>query len=230
MPLSATDTRWDTRIRRAWTLAGARPEARAALAFYAELAALQQSLAARHPHAPSALDEYLHWLQRNAPPAVAEAALGIAASKTPWPELAGGHATATDAKSFIVEGLLQAFPPDPCGFCSELPVVSVLREAAHGSRRSHVCGVCLAERPAPRLGCIACGEADVDKLPVFRTENTDPARIDACDSCRTYVKTIDLTRDALACLIADDVATVSLDLWAVDQGYRRLRPNLLRLP
>lgn len=229
MPLPATDTRWESRIKRARTLAGARPEARAALAFYAELATLQQALAHAHDTAASALTEYLEWLQRNAPPPVAEASIGIEASATPWAALVERYpATIDPALAFIVEGLLQAFPTDPCPYCSG-PVVSVLRDAAHGSRRSTVCGVCLNESPAPRLGCLHCGETDVDKLPVFRTEATDPARIDACDSCHGYVKTIDLTRDALACVIADDLASVSLDLWAREQGYQRVRPNLLRL-
>jgi FdhE protein len=161
---------------------------------------------------------------------VAEASLGIEASATAWAALLDTYPASTDpARAFIVEGLLQVFPIDPCPFCSGAPVVSVLRDAAHGSRRSNACGVCFRESAASRLGCSSCGETDVDRLPVFRTENTDPARIDACDSCRGYVKTIDLTRDALACLIADDLASVSLDLWAREQGYHRTRPNLLRL-
>jgi FdhE protein len=230
VPPLATESRWAARISRARTLAGARPEARAALAFYAELAGLQQSLAHSHDTAASALTEYLEWLQRNAPPPVAEASLSLEASATRWETLVENYATTSDpARLFIIEGLLQVFPFDPCPFCSGPPVVSVLRDAAHGSRRSYVCGVCVAESAAPRLGCLNCGETDVDKLPVFRTESTDPARIDACDTCRGYVKTIDLTRDALACLIADDLASVSLDLWAREQGYQRIRPNLLRL-
>ena len=230
MRLPVVEAQWASRIKRARTLAGARPEARAALAFYAELATLQQSLAHAHDSAASALTAYLEWLQRNAPPPIAEASLGIESSATPWESLIEKYPDATDeAHAFIVEGLLQAFPIDPCPFCSSAPVVSVLRDAAHGSRRSHVCGVCFAESAAPRLGCLSCGETDVEKLPVFRTEATDPARIDACDSCHGYVKTIDLTRDALACLIADDLASVSLDLWARAQGYHRVRPNLLRL-
>jgi formate dehydrogenase maturation protein FdhE len=229
MPPPVAEALWAARIKRARTLAGARLEARAALAFYAELAALQHALAHNHDTADAALKEYLEWLQRNAPPPVAEASIGIEAAATPWSSLLETYSTTDDARAFIIEGLLQAFPPAPCPYCSGSPVVSVLREAAHGSRRSYVCPVCLTESAAPRLGCLNCGETDVDKLPIFRTENTDPARIDACDSCHGYVKTIDLTRDALACLIADDLASVSLDLWAREQGYQRVRPNLLRL-
>jgi formate dehydrogenase maturation protein FdhE len=229
VPPPVAEARWTARIIRARTLAGARLEARAALAFYAELAGMQQSLAHDHDTAGAALTEYLEWLQRNAPPPVAEASIGIEAARMSWPVLLDSYPAADDARAFIVEGLLQAFPPDPCPYCSGSPVVSVLREAAHGARRSSVCAVCLKEAAAPRLGCLACGETDVDRLPIFRTENTDPARIDACDTCHGYVKTIDFTRDGLACVVADDLASVALDLWAREQGYQRVRPNLLRL-
>jgi formate dehydrogenase maturation protein FdhE len=29
--------------------------------------------------------------------------------------------------------------------------------------------------------------------------------------------------------VVDDLATLPLDLWAREQGYQRIRPNLLRL-
>jgi FdhE protein len=64
---------------------------------------------------------------------------------------------------------------------------------------------------------------------VHRADEFPAVRIDACESCRTYIKTIDRTADATAIPIVDDIATVTLDLWAREQGYQRLRPNLLRL-
>jgi FdhE protein len=105
----------------------------------------------------------------------------------------------------------------------------VLREEGHGSRRSLVCGFCLTERPFVRGMCPECGERRFDRLAVYRSEALPSAQVDGCDTCRTYVKTIDLTRDGTAVPIVDDLATVPLDLWAREQGYHRLRPNLLRL-
>jgi hypothetical protein len=116
-----------------------------------------------------------------------------------------------------------------CPVCHDRPVVAVLREEAHGAKRSFVCGFCLSEWPAPRIACPACGEGTFDKLAVYRADEFPGARIDACDSCRAYLKTIDLTKDATAVPVVDDIATLSLDVWAREQGYTRLRPNLLRL-
>jgi FdhE protein len=231
MPLRAGDGRWGARITRARALAGTRPEARAALEFFAELTAFQQSLLTRHIDAQSAWPAHLRWLERNAPEPVAVDASRMVNASTPWPELREDYAAATALDSpaiFAVEALLHVFPPSPCPHDGP-PVVSLLREAGHGARRWYVCGVCLAETPAPRLGCVACGEASVDRLPNYRSEATEPARIDACDTCHGYVKTIDFTRDGAACPIADDIASVSLDLWAREHGYHRVRPNLLRL-
>ena len=214
------ESRWTARAARARELAVVRPEARDALEFLQRVTTLQHSLATQYRSADAALPRYLEWLTANAPAPLAHAASTI--TQIPVDPGLG------TPEAFIVEALLQVYPPDPCPYC-KVPAVSLLREAAHGSRRSHVCGVCLTESPASRLGCAACGEQRVEALPIFRSEATEPARIDACDTCHGYVKTIDLTRDGSACPIADDVASLSLDLWAREQGYRRVRPNLLRL-
>ena len=218
------ESRWAARSARARELAAARPEARDALEFLARLTEFQQSLAAQYRSGEAAILPYLEWLAANAPAPIARAA----AELTTLPTDPDGHPIAESPQTFIVETLFQVFPPEPCPFCAT-PVVSLLREAGHGSRRWQVCGVCLTESPAPRLGCPACGEQRVEVLPIFRSDATEPARIDACDTCRAYTKTIDMTRDASACPIADDVASISLDLWAREQGYHRARPNLLRL-
>jgi FdhE protein len=152
---------------------------------------------------------------------------------------------ADEIQQFILEALLQPFAesvagtsgiesrsgdgPSACPACSGTPVVALLREQGHGARRSLVCGLCLTEWPALRLVCVACGESQFEALPNFRADELPTARIDVCESCQTYLKTIDLTRDAAASPIVDDLASLPLDLWARDRGYRRSRPNLLRL-
>lgn len=116
-----------------------------------------------------------------------------------------------------------------CVVCGDRPVVAVLREHGHGARRSVVCGFCLAEWVVPRVECVWCGETRFDKLSNYRADEFPTARIDTCESCRTYIKTIDLARDGTAVPVVDDLATLALDLWARQQGYTRCRPNLLRL-
>lgn len=154
-----------------------------------------------------------------------------------------------DAKTFVVEALLQPYaeaaaldrrqaPPrhsNPsggprlrCPICSSLPCVAVLREAGHGAKRTFLCARCATEWDHLRIVCPNCSEAEFDALAVYTSETCPDVRIDACDTCRTYIKTIDCTSNGLAVPLVDDIASVALDLWAMEQGYRRLQANLLR--
>jgi len=115
-----------------------------------------------------------------------------------------------------------------CPICSSRPAVGILREEGHGARRTLLCALCLAEWEFLRVVCPACDEQRFDALPVYSADIFSHVRIDACDTCRRYLKTVDLTKDGLAVPLVDDFASVPLDLWAHQQGYRRLHTNLLR--
>ena len=54
-------------------------------------------------------------------------------------------------------------------------------------------------------------------------------RVDACDSCRHYLKSIDLGRLGLAVPLVDEVAAAALDLWALEHGYEKIELNLVGL-
>lgn len=54
-------------------------------------------------------------------------------------------------------------------------------------------------------------------------------RVEACDVCGEYRKSVDLELDAGAILEVDDLASVPLDIWAAAHGYRRRRVNLFGL-
>lgn len=116
-----------------------------------------------------------------------------------------------------------------CPCCGDRPVVGVLREQGHGAGRLLVCGRCATEWPAPRMVCPSCAAIDVQALPVFRADAWPAIRIESCERCQHYLKSIDLTVDGAAVPMVDDLASLPLDLWAADQGLRRLRPGLLRL-
>jgi FdhE protein len=105
--------------------------------------------------------------------------------------------------------------------------LGVLREDGHGARRSLVCWRCLTTWDFLRVTCAGCEEQQFDALPVFTADAFPQVRVEACECCHRYLKTIDLTKDGLAVPIVDDVASISLDLWAQQQGYRRLQNGLL---
>jgi FdhE protein len=80
-----------------------------------------------------------------------------------------------------------------------------------------------------RIVCPNCGEANKDKLPVYKAEDISYVRVEACDSCRCYLKSVDLTLNGLAIPVVDELATVALNLWAEESGYVKLEVNLLGL-
>lgn len=115
-----------------------------------------------------------------------------------------------------------------CPVCSGPPCLGILREEGQGARRTLLCGCCVTEWEYRRVVCPKCLEERFDALPVYTADTFPHVRIEACDTCRRYLKTIDLTRNGLAVPLVDDVASLALDLWAGEKGYRRLRANLLR--
>jgi FdhE protein len=116
-----------------------------------------------------------------------------------------------------------------CPVCACRPSVGTLREAGHGARRALVCARCLTEWEFLRVVCPGCREERFDALPVYTADEFPHVRIEACDTCLRYLKTIDLTKDGLAVPIVDDIASVPLDLWAAEKGYRRYGVSLLRI-
>ena len=116
-----------------------------------------------------------------------------------------------------------------CPVCSSEPVCAVLRDQNHGARRSLICSLCMNEWRFARLKCPSCGEERFDALAVFMSEAMPHARIDACDTCKVYIKTVDLTKDGRAIPVVDDLATASLDLWALDRGYSKIALNIAAL-
>jgi FdhE protein len=128
----------------------------------------------------------------------------------------------------------QGRPPDRlhregcCPFCGGAPWVGVRRQEpdAEASRRLLGCSLCGGEWPSSRVRCPSCGESNPEKLPSFTNDRYPTARIDACETCRRYVKSIDLTVDLAQVPEVDDLLSLSLDLWAADQGFERIEPGL----
>ena len=116
-----------------------------------------------------------------------------------------------------------------CPYCGSPPLVGVLRREGDGAKRSLVCSRCRTEWDYLRLACPACEEWREEKLCVYTAPQFEHVRVEACESCRTYLKTVDLTRNGLAIPEVDELAAVPLTLWADENGYQKLSRNTLDL-
>jgi hypothetical protein len=143
-----------------------------------------------------------------------------------WIRVAGGPVLEA-ARAALVTPSRDEWTGAACPACGGLAQVSVIAEESGefmgGSPRSLVCGRCAGWWTFPRAICTWCAEADPGRLPSFVPDERRAVRIDGCETCASYVKTFDLREPGGPDLVplVDDVATVSLDLWAHDQGLSR---------
>jgi FdhE protein len=118
-----------------------------------------------------------------------------------------------------------------CPFCGAAPWVSARKSSpdAESGFRYLACSLCGLEWNVNRIFCPSCFEEDPAKLPSFQSDAYPTVRIEACETCRRYVKSIDMTIDARPIPEIDDLLSLSMDLWAVDEGYTRIEPGMAGL-
>jgi formate dehydrogenase accessory protein FdhE len=114
-----------------------------------------------------------------------------------------------------------------CPLCGSRPLMGVLRVEGDSGKRFLLCSFCSQEWEFRRIHCPTCGEEAEAKLPVYVAEQLPHIRVEACDTCKFYLQTVDLTKDGHAIPLVDDLAAIPLTLWAHEKGYSRLQPNLL---
>lgn len=107
-----------------------------------------------------------------------------------------------------------------CPLCGSLPYISLLRDKE--GKRFGVCSFCGFEHRVRRIACLYCDEGSQDKLKLFRVAEYPGVRVDVCETCKMYVKTLD-SRDLDQATLPelDDMASVALDVLAQQQGYKR---------
>jgi len=123
-------------------------------------------------------------------------------------------------------------PPQPaagnlCPKCASRPVVGVLRAEGDGGKRFLLCAFCATEWEFRRIYCARCGESREESLPVFVAEKFPHIRVEGCDTCHHFIRSVDLTKDGNAVPLVDDLAAIPLALWAEESGYERIHGNLL---
>lgn len=114
-----------------------------------------------------------------------------------------------------------------CPLCGARAQVSVLRPESHGASRSLVCSLCASTWRFKRVHCVGCGEEDFDRLVYQYAEEFPHVRMSACNTCRTYIKDVDLSKELQAVPLVDEIATMPLDVIAAERGYHKLELNLI---
>ena len=225
-----TPVDWDRRIARAAELESTYPAAAEMLRFYRAVASYQKQVYLLAPPDLPTLATLMAELQcvaeRAGPAELAGWAISLEQLEAFWrgEEL-------EPAGTFFARALLEPYAArlGGCPWGHHKPQAAILRPEGYAAKRSLVCALCSEEWPFPRVECPACGEQDFDKLAVYTVPEFAHIRIDACESCRRYLKTVDLSKNGTAVPVVDELAAVPLDLWAAEQGYVKMQTNLLGL-
>jgi FdhE protein len=196
-------------------------------------------------------DPFLAAVERHAPAALADSARGLRlGGSSRWRDVledfwnADARTELSPADTLLAWMFLQPYAeyladhtdhprfegtPPICPLCSSKPLTGVLRPEGDGAKRLLLCSLCATAWDFRRIVCPSCGEEDVSQLAIYSTDKFRCVRVEACDSCHRYIKTVDLTKDGYAVPAVDELATIPLDLWATENGYEKLQPNILGL-
>jgi FdhE protein len=112
-----------------------------------------------------------------------------------------------------------------CPVCGMLPIASLVRaEAQHQGYRYLHCALCATEWHMVRVKCTHCLSSQGIHYH-YVADGSDAVRAESCDSCRTYRKILYHEKDPAAEPVADDLATLSLDLLMGAERYQRACDN-----
>jgi FdhE protein len=108
-----------------------------------------------------------------------------------------------------------------CPICGGWPALAEIR-GLDGNRHLR-CAPCGSDWRTEWLRCPFCGEGDHEKLgSLVSPDRRERRTIEVCEGCRGYVKTITtLAPMQPEHVVAQDLATLVLDVAALEHGYRR---------
>jgi FdhE protein len=117
--------------------------------------------------------------------------------------------------------------PSGCPLCGSPPVAGLI--LGDDKLRYLACSLCGSQWHHTRLKCSHCDTTQ--GISYFSIEgDAGEVKAEACDACKGYVKLLYLEKRPAADPVADDLATLPLDLLVSERGFGRIGPNLFLLP
>lgn len=132
------------------------------------------------------------------------------------------------AASLNVADVPYTEPASICPVCACEPVASVLRIGgqASGHRYLH-CGTCCTEWHMVRVKCTHCESTQGIHYQTIE-DSKDIVTAETCDVCNTYRKVVNQEKDPMAEPLADDLASLMLDLLVSESSnFKRASANPL---
>lgn len=117
-----------------------------------------------------------------------------------------------------------------CPVCGSHPSVGVVKTGgAEQGLRYLCCSLCATEWHMVRIKCSCC--ESTHGIQHYALEGSDSAvKAESCDDCKSYLKLLYLEKDSQMEAMADDLASLALDMLMLEAGYGRSGPNLFLHP
>lgn len=131
--------------------------------------------------------------------------------------------------SLLDDRRLKRITDGVCPSCGSAPVSSsvVGWPKAHNMRFC-TCSLCATMWNVVRVKCVLC--SSTEGINYHNVEGApDTVKAESCDSCKRYVKVLYQVKDHLLEPVADDVATLGLDMLMADEGWQRGARNAFLL-
>ena len=131
---------------------------------------------------------------------------------------------ATQAKTLSAYVELHKGESGLCPVCGSHPVASVVRVGERDLHRYLICSLCASEWYAPRARCTNCETPK--EVSMLGDTRESALQGECCEVCRGYLKVMFQAKEPLIDAIADDLASISLDLALSSEGFSRTGRNL----
>src|SRR3569833_3032879 len=132
------------------------------------------------------------------------------------------------ASTLRVADVAQLEVPTVCPVCGSLPVASIVRSDKRGPQgyRYLHCGLCETEWHIVRITCSHCLSTEGITYNVIEG-GAEAVRAETCGKCHTYRKILYQEKDTGVEPVADDLASLPLDLLMTEDGFHRSSGNPL---
>jgi FdhE protein len=117
-----------------------------------------------------------------------------------------------------------------CPVCGSYPNVGIVRSGgAEQGLRYLCCSLCASQWHMVRIKCSSCESTQgINHYTLEGSNGT--VKAESCEECNTYLKLLYLQKDPQMDPMADDLATLALDMLMDKEGTSRGGPNLLFHP
>jgi FdhE protein len=116
-----------------------------------------------------------------------------------------------------------------CPCCGSLPVAGIITgSGATPGTRYLQCSLCSTAWNHVRAICITCGDSRTLALKSIDGD-AGVVKAETCDACHSYAKMLYQAKDMQVDAMADDLASLGLDVMVAEAGWARHAPNPLLL-